>query len=71
MSFDCSIAQEELPISFTSIPLWSYPDADIYWFHGYLVVLQDNLESIAMINEAISKAKSYIGDSRLMHDDVA
>jgi hypothetical protein len=67
VSFDCNV---ELPISFASIPLWSYPDADVYWFHGYLVVLQDDLESIAMINGAVSKAKSYIGDSRLRHDDV-
>lgn len=64
---DCNV---ELPISFASIPLWSYPDADVYWFHGYLVVLQDDLESIAMINGAVSKAKSYIGNSRLTHNDV-
>ncbi|KAJ5338984.1 hypothetical protein N7452_005712 [Penicillium brevicompactum] len=35
VSFDCNV---ELPISFASIPLWSYPDADVYGFHGYLVV---------------------------------
>lgn len=67
VSFDSNV---ELPISFTSMPLWSYPNADVYWFHGYLVVLQDELESEAMIDEAVSKAKSYIGNSRLQHDDV-
>ncbi|KAJ5326203.1 uncharacterized protein N7506_009305 [Penicillium brevicompactum] len=67
VSFDCNV---ELPISFASIPLWKYPDTDVYWFHGYLVVLQDEIESMAMINRAVSKAKSYIGDSRLRHDDV-
>ncbi|KAJ5771166.1 uncharacterized protein N7511_003217 [Penicillium nucicola] len=67
VSFDYNV---DLPISFASIPIWSYPDADVYWFHGYLVVLQDDLESNAMINEAVSKAKSYIGNSRLSHDDV-
>jgi hypothetical protein len=60
----------ELPISFASIPLWSYPDADVYWFHGYLVVLQDDVESNAMINGAVSKAESYIEDSLLRHDGV-
>lgn len=67
VSFDCNV---ELPISFTSIPLWDYPDADVYWFHGYLVVLQDDDEYKAMINGAVSKAKSFIGDSLLRHDDV-
>lgn len=67
VSFDCNV---ELPISFASIPLWSYPDADVYWFHGYLVVLQDDVESKAMINGAVSKAESYIDNSRLRHDDV-
>lgn len=67
VSFDYNV---ELPISFASIPLWSYPNADVYWFHGYLVVLQDDVESNAMINGAVSKAESYIGDSLLRHDDV-
>lgn len=67
VSFDYNV---ELPISFASIPLWSYPDADVYWFHGYLVVLQDDVESNAMINGAVSKAESYIGDSLIRHNDV-
>lgn len=67
VSFDCNV---ELPISFASIPLWSYPDADIYWFHGYLVVLQDDLGTNAMINGAVSKAKSYIDNTRLKYDNV-
>ncbi|KAJ5931278.1 hypothetical protein N7516_005767, partial [Penicillium verrucosum] len=52
---DCNV---ELPISFASLPLWSYPDAD------------DDLESIAIINGAVSKARSYIGNSRLTYNDV-
>ncbi|KAJ5739566.1 hypothetical protein N7533_012350 [Penicillium manginii] len=69
VSFDSRCSEVELPIDATSIPLWSYPDTDIYWFHGYLVVLQENLQSDAMINKAISKAKSYIGtlDTRPRH----
>jgi hypothetical protein len=69
VSFDSRCSEVELPIDATSIPLWSYPDTDIYWFHGYLVVLQESLQSDAMINKAISKAKSYIGtlDTRPRH----
>lgn len=62
VSFDCDV---ELPISFASIPRWRYPETGVYWFHGYLVVLQDGIESEAMINEAVSKAKSYLNNSRL------
>ncbi|KGO77093.1 hypothetical protein PITC_024490 [Penicillium italicum] len=67
VSSDCNV---ELPISFASIPLWSYPDGDVYWFHEYLIVLQDEVVYKAMINGAVSKAKSYIGDSLLRHHDV-
>lgn len=66
VSFDSNV---ELPLSFASIPLWRYSDVDVYWFHGYLVVLQDDVESQAMINGAVSKAESYLGDHRLRHDD--
>jgi hypothetical protein len=67
VSFDCNV---ELPVSFHSIPRWSYPDADVYWFHEYLVVLQDDVEYNAIITGAVSKAESYIGNSRLSHDGV-
>ncbi|PLN75968.1 hypothetical protein BDW42DRAFT_199161 [Aspergillus taichungensis] len=67
VSFDSNV---ELPISFASIPLWSYPDVDVYWFHGYLVVLQDDVESKVMIKGAVSKAVSYLGDSWPRHDSV-
>lgn len=70
VSFDMTVADSELPISFMSIPSWSYPDKDVYWFHGYLVVLQDELETNAMINQAVSKAKSHIGNTRLDNGNV-
>ncbi|RMZ41871.1 hypothetical protein CA14_011284 [Aspergillus flavus] len=52
----------ELPISFSSIPSWRHPEADIYWFHGYLIVLHEDIRSEAMISGAILKAKSYINN---------
>ena len=66
VSFDSNV---ELPLSFASIPLWRYPDVNVYWFHGYLVVLQDDVDAQAMINGAVSKAESYLGDQRFRHDD--
>lgn len=52
----------ELPISFASIPSWTYPKTDIYWFHGFLVVLQESVESDAMIDGTLKKVKSYTND---------
>ncbi|KAB8265885.1 hypothetical protein BDV32DRAFT_158143 [Aspergillus pseudonomiae] len=66
VSFDSNV---EVPISFASIPAWNYPKADIYWFHGYLIVLQEDVDSGAMIDRAVLKAKSYINDSQFVHQD--
>ncbi|GAD98526.1 hypothetical protein PVAR5_7220 [Paecilomyces variotii No. 5] len=60
----------ELPISFKSIPSWSYSKADIYWFHGYLVVLQEDIRSASMIENAISQAKAYTDNLDTRHDIV-
>lgn len=57
VSFDTNV---ELPISFSSIPRWGFPKSNIYWFHGYLVVLQDDINSRALINHGISKAESHL-----------
>lgn len=67
VSFDPNV---ELPVSFASIPLWKYPDADIYWFHGYLVVLQGDVGSEAATSRAILKARLYTQDTGFKHRDV-
>ncbi|KAE8155277.1 hypothetical protein BDV25DRAFT_525 [Aspergillus avenaceus] len=59
LSSDCEV---ELPINFASIPSWNYPETNIYWFHGFLIILQEDIESEAMINRALEKAKPYIHD---------
>ena len=44
---------------------------DISWIHGYLVVLQEDIEFEVMVNRAVLKAKSYIDNSQFEdHDDV-
>lgn len=60
----------ELPIWFLSVPSWSYPKTDIYWFHGYLVALQENIESEVMISRAITKVKTYLDDHSIRHNAV-
>ncbi|KAE8167954.1 hypothetical protein BDV40DRAFT_284440 [Aspergillus tamarii] len=57
-----SDANVELPISFASIPSWDYPQTNIYWFHGFLIILQEDIELETMINDALEKAKPYIDD---------
>lgn len=36
---------------------------DIYWFHGFLVVLQENIKSDAIVTRALTRGKSFLGDS--------
>ncbi|KAH8811530.1 hypothetical protein F5884DRAFT_279014 [Xylogone sp. PMI_703] len=51
----------------SSTAKWKYPVADIFWFHGFLVVLQENDNSEALISKAILRAKSYLADSPALH----
>ncbi|KAE8154314.1 hypothetical protein BDV25DRAFT_147939 [Aspergillus avenaceus] len=51
----------DLPIGYTSIPSWSSPVMNVFWFHGYLVVLQADIKPDAMRCRAIEKAKAYLG----------
>ncbi|PYI04676.1 hypothetical protein BO78DRAFT_319850 [Aspergillus sclerotiicarbonarius CBS 121057] len=67
VSFDCDV---ELPIRFYSIPSWSYPRDNIYWFHGFLVILHGNIESQAMISSAVMKAQPYIENPASQGRDV-
>lgn len=50
----------ELPLAFWSMPTWDYPKTDIFWFHKFLIVLQEDIESAAMITKAVMKARSSI-----------
>ena len=70
VSPNSDVGHVELPISFSAVPSWRYPKADIYWFRGYLIVLHEDIGSEAMIIGAIMKAKSYIDNLEYECNDV-
>lgn len=50
----------DLPVTdYPDVP-WSCPKGDIYWFHGFLVVLHNNLEDQSMVRSAVQKAEQYL-----------
>ncbi|PYH45907.1 uncharacterized protein BP01DRAFT_339161 [Aspergillus saccharolyticus JOP 1030-1] len=51
----------DLPISFKSIPKWKYPEKDIFWFHGFLIVLQEDADPDSMIGRTLSKTDELLG----------
>lgn len=62
---DTEDVASELPISFSSIPSWTYPESDTFWFHGYLITLQEDTTSNMTITKAMAKAKIHTEGSRL------
>lgn len=60
VSYDCDVP---LPINHSSIPSWQFPEEDLYWFHGFLIILGPDLESHQMLRTAIARAKAFIGGS--------
>ncbi|GLA79250.1 hypothetical protein AtubIFM56815_000037 [Aspergillus tubingensis] len=57
VSFDTDV---DLPVTdYPDVP-WSCPKGDIYWFHGFLVVLHNNLEDHSMVRSAVQKAEQYL-----------
>ncbi|CAI7659072.1 unnamed protein product [Penicillium glandicola] len=61
-SHDCDVP---VPIKHSSVPRWQFPEEEQYWFHGFLIVLQPDLESHQMLCTAIARAKAVIdGSSR-------
>lgn len=51
---------EELPITFDSVISWKYQKEDIYWFHGFLIVRQEDIHSTNGIEIAVSRISSYV-----------
>lgn len=58
VSYDCDVP---LPIDHSSIPSWQFPEEELYWFHGFLIILGPDLESHQMLRTAIARAKAFIG----------
>lgn len=50
----------ELPITHQSIPSWTRPETDIFWFHGFLVILCGTLGDEASVTAAILRGKSFV-----------
>lgn len=65
MSADCDVP---LPIDHSSVPSWQFPEEELYWFHGFLIVLRPDLEPHQMLCAAIARAKAFVGShSRIPH----
>jgi hypothetical protein len=63
--FDVVVDGPPIPaLMYNSIPSWKYPEAEIYWFHGFLVVQYETLETESFIPDAISRARLFLGNER-------
>ncbi|EEQ32218.1 conserved hypothetical protein [Microsporum canis CBS 113480] len=58
----------DYPVNGVTFPRWEAPQADVFWFHGYLVVLHATINTDVSLLAAISKAQSFL---RLSHKDTA
>ncbi|PYH85349.1 hypothetical protein BO82DRAFT_389474 [Aspergillus uvarum CBS 121591] len=47
----------DAPVTFSSLPRWSAPADDIFWFHGLLVTLYSPFESL---DQAVENAQAYL-----------
>ncbi|KAK2810723.1 hypothetical protein FQN50_002766 [Emmonsiellopsis sp. PD_5] len=52
----------EIPMGFQLSPGWKFPEEEIYWFHGFLIVLCKRLETEEDRAEAIKKAEGFLLD---------
>lgn len=61
--FEVSLSSNTyIPMYIASTPRWHHPSKDIYWFHGFLVVLQEDIKSEAMVKRALMRGKLFVGD---------
>ncbi|KAL2222689.1 hypothetical protein M432DRAFT_629133 [Thermoascus aurantiacus ATCC 26904] len=44
------------------------PETDVYWFHGFLIVLCGALDTVPSVTAAVLRAKAFLVDSRRMQD---
>ncbi|CAG8121876.1 unnamed protein product [Penicillium nalgiovense] len=51
------------------ISSWQFPEDERYWFHGFLIMLEPDLESPQLLRTAIARAKAFIdSSSRIPHE---
>ncbi|KAL3417194.1 hypothetical protein PVAG01_11194 [Phlyctema vagabunda] len=60
ISSECEVAK--LPLGAESFPGWDSPPTEVYWFHGSLVVLCEDLGTSSSISAAVSRARKFVGD---------
>ncbi|KAK0125929.1 hypothetical protein ONS95_007553 [Cadophora gregata] len=58
-----NIAAARLPLGAETFPDWDAPLTNIYWFHGYLVVLCEGLKMPSTISAAVSTAEEFLNKS--------
>jgi hypothetical protein len=58
----------DYPDNGANFPRWEAPQTDVFWFHGYLVVLHRTINTKGSIEAAISKAQSFLNS---LHRDTA
>ncbi|EEH11156.1 conserved hypothetical protein [Histoplasma capsulatum G186AR] len=63
-----SDSEIDYPENRVNFPYWDAPQTDIFWFHGYLVVLHGNINTKTSISAAISKAQFFL---EVSHRDAA
>ncbi|KAJ5627045.1 hypothetical protein N7528_004472 [Penicillium herquei] len=49
----------------SSYPQWSCPKSDMWWFHGFLVVLQGDINSDKLVRRAMQRAKTFLDTPKL------
>lgn len=49
-----------LPVSHSSIPRWHFSTEEIYWFHGFLVILHPHLNTTQRLQTALARVKEFI-----------
>ncbi|KAK2812909.1 hypothetical protein FQN50_000930 [Emmonsiellopsis sp. PD_5] len=63
-----SDTQIDYPDNGVIFPRWESPETDVFWFHGYLVVLHRTIDTEVSISAAISKAQSFLNVNK--HTDI-
>ncbi|KAH6711997.1 hypothetical protein BKA61DRAFT_657494 [Leptodontidium sp. MPI-SDFR-AT-0119] len=63
-AWDLEVSSEgsitSLPLGAEDFPRWDSPASEVYWFHGYLVVLCQDLDATTSFSAAVLKGKEFL-----------
>ncbi|KAJ5570506.1 uncharacterized protein N7459_009936 [Penicillium hispanicum] len=69
-AWDFEVRNEELPITFSSLPRWNSPTDEIFWFHNYLIVCCSSAQIGTCVatkaNDFVSRGANHAGTVRLI-----